>query len=399
MHIFECVCVQFNAICKPQSATWKCWNGAQLTNELSANFVEKQWHNHNSIVFFIPLFILFLKQSHTIELGIVITISWAARQCCRANTHTHKVKHGRAQLNLTKTSKDWHENGEHKRKFTKSFKRNAEKTRLYHSNKMVRIDSKEWMSKSKRECYGKINSLGRQVVYVAIKDASQTNAQQIPGFNLTDVDHLYVNHLFVMLLLRFFYSLAPPIFSIHFYFYFGFYSVVVLFILSFFLQMVLWLFASVVTFVRFAETNATACKKKMLRTKEQSASKWRLDDKKSQLQSIWVYSCWKNMHAAERVYTISDSKSPNEYYFQVCSFVRNMYKCIFLCGFVIYCKFSVFSCYFFFFLVVVFYSSSSFPTHRKTHSFSVNIFAAVVLYCFVIIIWLLFLFLWNYIRV
>lgn len=45
-------------------------------------------------------------------------------------------------------------------------------------------------------------------LHVSVKDASQTNAvtqKKNPSFNLTNVDHLYVNRLFVMLLLPIFF--------------------------------------------------------------------------------------------------------------------------------------------------------------------------------------------------
>lgn len=87
------------------------------------------------------------------------------------------------------------------------------KNGLYHWNKTVRIDSNGRMrprqmieGKTVAISYiGKINSFRRPVARLHRKMQVKRTHCKSWVFNLTDVDHLYVNHLFVMLLLRVFF--------------------------------------------------------------------------------------------------------------------------------------------------------------------------------------------------
>lgn len=155
------------------------------------------------------------------------------------------------------------------------------KNGLYHWNKTVRIDSngrirpRQMGQGDRREKCGYFihwqNQQIQAATFARLHRKMQVKRTHCKSwvFNLTDVDHLYVNHLFVMLLLRvlffhsvcFFHSLSPAIVFARVFL--SIFVFIQLFCVSFFhvFKMALWLFASVATFVRFAETNATTCKK------------------------------------------------------------------------------------------------------------------------------------------
>lgn len=95
-------------------------------------------------------------------------------------------------------------------------------------------------------------------------------------FNLTIVDHLYVNHLFVMVLLPFFEFVFLP---------------VLLCFLYPHSMWVLWFFALVVSFVRCTETNVTALEKRMLEPCH------KVHQNRNPIKTMrFVYSCSKQMH-------------------------------------------------------------------------------------------------------